>query len=223
MFIYKIQNLVNNKVYIGQSCQKTKSRLYEHKLDLKKNIHHNPHLQRAWNKYGEKNFSFDVITKAKSLKELNKLEVFYIQKYNSLNKQFGYNIRSGGDNSKLSEETKRKISKSKKGIPVHTPESINKIKKFLTGRKHSLKSRIKRSEKLKGIKWSNTVINSWVISHRKGVPYPKVIDPDGNVYKITNATKFARKHNLVQQSLSKLVNGKLNNHRGWTILQENVK
>lgn len=46
MFIYKITNTRNNKVYIGQ----TESRWYRNK-----------HIQNAWNKYGEASFTFEVI------------------------------------------------------------------------------------------------------------------------------------------------------------------
>ena len=50
--IYKITNLKNNKGYIGQSTD-IKTRWINHKRELRNNIHRNPHLQNAFNKYGE--------------------------------------------------------------------------------------------------------------------------------------------------------------------------
>lgn len=60
--IYSITNTINNKIYIGSSCD-IKRRWRHHKQHLTKNIHHCIHLQRAWNKYGEKNFIFDIVTR----------------------------------------------------------------------------------------------------------------------------------------------------------------
>ena len=55
--IYEIHNIANNKRYIGKSVDVTK-RLKQHKNKLKKNIHSNVYLQRAWNVYSEQNFIF---------------------------------------------------------------------------------------------------------------------------------------------------------------------
>lgn len=58
--IYKIVNITNSKVYIGQS-NNIKKRWTEHRSALNNNRHVNVHLQNAWNKYGENNFEFVII------------------------------------------------------------------------------------------------------------------------------------------------------------------
>lgn len=58
--IYKIINLVNDKFYVGSTTNK-KVRFREHRKKLRGNRHHCKHLQAAWNKYGEKKFSFVVV------------------------------------------------------------------------------------------------------------------------------------------------------------------
>jgi len=58
--IYEIRNEVTGEVCIGSS-KNTKGRMQGHKILLRKNEHHNKPLQRAWNKYGEKAFSFKHI------------------------------------------------------------------------------------------------------------------------------------------------------------------
>jgi len=58
--IYEIKNRVNGKRYIGSS-QDIKGRWWEHRWLLDKQKHYNPHLQHAWDKYGEANFLFIVL------------------------------------------------------------------------------------------------------------------------------------------------------------------
>lgn len=61
--VYRICNLITNQIYIGSSAGKKgfSGRWACHKNLLRKNKHTNPKLQNSWNKYGEHNFSFDII------------------------------------------------------------------------------------------------------------------------------------------------------------------
>ena len=58
--IYKIENIVNDKVYIGQSVN-IESRWQQHINALENNSHVNKHLQSSWNKYGSESFVFVVL------------------------------------------------------------------------------------------------------------------------------------------------------------------
>ena len=58
--IYEIRNLSNSNCYIGSSVN-IANRYLQHKNELRKNNHHSEHLQRAWNKYGEKSFVFKLL------------------------------------------------------------------------------------------------------------------------------------------------------------------
>lgn len=91
--IYKITNLINGKVYIGQSCQIQK-RWSIHKWNAKNN-ENQAHLYLAMRKYGIENFSFEVIEYC-SRDSLNDREIYWIQYYNSTNSKKGYNILYGG-------------------------------------------------------------------------------------------------------------------------------
>lgn len=88
--IYKIENLVNGKVYIGQS-RNISSRIKSHKKELKGKYHRNSHLQSAWNKYGEGNFSFDELMRCK-INDLYYYENLWINHYESHDRSKGYNI-----------------------------------------------------------------------------------------------------------------------------------
>lgn len=72
--IYKITNLINNKVYIG-STKSYNRRISYHKSDLNNNKHINNHLQAAWNKYGKDNFLFEIVEEVKNSEELLKIEL----------------------------------------------------------------------------------------------------------------------------------------------------
>lgn len=111
--IYAIRNVINNKVYIGQSVNIEK-RWKEHKSALKRGVHGNPYLQAAWNK-SPRDFEFNVLCECKE-NELNSLELYYIQQYNATDYRCGYNIQGGGDSiHHQSESTKQKISSKNSG------------------------------------------------------------------------------------------------------------
>lgn len=90
--IYKIENKINNKIYVGQSSFIEK-RWYQHKSNYL-NPTYNSALYKAMNKYGIENFSFEVIEEC-SLEQLDEKEKYWIQKLNSLVPN-GYNIALGG-------------------------------------------------------------------------------------------------------------------------------
>lgn len=58
--VYSIYNKVNGKTYYGGAAQSFAIRWNEHIGDLETNKHRNIHLQRAWNKYGSKAFTFVI-------------------------------------------------------------------------------------------------------------------------------------------------------------------
>lgn len=92
--IYKIENLINGSIYIGQSIDIEK-RWSTHISILNQNNHYNAHLQNAWNKYGSENFKFSIVEECKQF-ELNDREIYWIDKYDSFIN--GYNLTHGGGN-----------------------------------------------------------------------------------------------------------------------------
>lgn len=96
MFIYKITNTINNKIYIGQVYNKTiYDRFARHIKEA--NPNHPILLDRAIYKYGKDNFTIEQIDEATSLQELNEKEKYWISFYNSTNKNIGYNLTLGGN------------------------------------------------------------------------------------------------------------------------------
>ena len=94
--IYKISCLSNNKIYIGLS-QNLEQRIKTHISKLNHGNHINNHLQSAWDLYGEENFKFDIIEYCDNLEELKEKEIYYIAKFKSDDRRYGFNITAGGD------------------------------------------------------------------------------------------------------------------------------
>ena len=122
MYIYKITNKINNKIYIGQVYNKTiQDRFNRHVCGAKPDSP--SYLCRAIYKYGKENFICELIDTASSLDELNQKEKYWIKYYNSTDRNIGYNLTPGGDggNTYLCkskeelDEIKRKIGKSNSG------------------------------------------------------------------------------------------------------------
>lgn len=135
--IYKIENLVDNKVYIGQSINIKGSRWPAHLHMLKNNIHYNRHLQNAWNKYGKENFEFSIIEEC-NMDRLDEIEMYYIDLYKSYLPEFGYNCNLGGQGEGghiPNEEIRKKMSESHKGI-LGTTESKKKQSDAVKGPKN---------------------------------------------------------------------------------------
>ena len=113
--IYKIENLLNHKVYIGQSVN-IAQRWKEHRYCVPSWKNSEYPLYRAIHKYGIDNFEFSVLQEC-SKEQLNELEIYWIEKYNSFNQ--GYNQTKGGDGNphplKLSEEQVLEIYEKLKG------------------------------------------------------------------------------------------------------------
>ena len=161
-YIYEIKNLVNNKRYIGQTTNSNGCR-WNGTFDYVKN-QYNQYLYNSVKKYGEINFETKIIDTAKNQEELNKKEDYWIKFFNTMNNKFGYNFREGGSNGKLSEDHKRKISESLKGRNSgknnpfygkhHSEETRKKLSESHKGIKLSEETKRKIGEKSKGRRYS---------------------------------------------------------------------
>lgn len=114
--VYLIRNTVNGKVYVGSSIDIGK-RWRQHINGLNAGRHRSPHLQSAWDCYGEISFEFSILEIC-GIPELLSREQSHIDEQRSSDREFGYNTCIVAGNSlgvKRSPETKAKLSKIHKG------------------------------------------------------------------------------------------------------------
>ena len=133
MWIYKITNIQNNKVYIGQSIRPINQRFQRHINDALNNIL-DTHFARAIKKYGKENFVIEEIDTANTQEELNKKEQYWIKYYDSVIN--GYNetdaiSKCGGNTYQSKTEEEMKIIK-------------DKIRQTKIGSKNPMAKKIKR-------------------------------------------------------------------------------
>lgn len=182
--IYKITS-PTGRIYIGQSIDIEKRR----KMYVNNHCKKQQKLHASLCRYGFNEHEFEVIEECE-WDLLNEREEYWIEFYGTFNSELGLNLSSGGLNKRVSEETKQKISVSKKGIkrpdlsirnkgkrPPNSPEIRAKISLSNTGRKHSKETKklmseiaFKRPEKTNEtkLKMSNSAKNKvFTTEHRQ--------------------------------------------------------
>ena len=107
--IYKYTNKINNKIYIGQTCQNIEDRAGKNG----KGYITSSRFYNAIQKYGWDNFQCEILYENLTPEEADNIEQQLIEQYNATNENFGYNLQSGGvGHHTQSEETKRKIGQA---------------------------------------------------------------------------------------------------------------
>lgn len=127
--IYKIVNTIDDKYYIGRT-KNFSIRWQQHCNELNRGVHHNKHLQNAWNKHGESAFKFvitDIIVDQKSqiCAEQQHINRFIEDRNNGIDNCYNFSESSNGPmlfgnkngmyGKKHLDVTKEKISKINKG------------------------------------------------------------------------------------------------------------
>lgn len=113
--IYEIVNLHDGKAtaYVGRS-RDIERRWRRHRRCLRSGNHYNQHLQDAWNGYGEQAFQFGVVELVENEDDLKKREGYWIKRYFASGAVYNIDRVSRGT-IRVSEETRRKISRAKAG------------------------------------------------------------------------------------------------------------
>ena len=199
VYIYKIENQINHKVYIGQTID-YKSRIRYHKKFLRLNKHSNPFLQADYNKFGSNNFNYSILEITNKSLALIK-EMDWINYYGGTNNDNTYNVRGNGKgndnieygrrkiqfktfdnfrNHKHTEESKNKISNSLKKSYLNGKHKISTQGRFgkdnsFYGKHHSNETK-KYLSKLHSRmrKYSEEQIDQWILDYNSGLSFEEL-------------------------------------------------
>jgi len=135
--VYQIKNIVNGKLYIGSSNNIAK-RWISHKCLLENKKHKNKYLISAWHKYGRNSFIFSIIEYVE-IDKLIEREQYYIDYYNTSDRNFGYNLAPNAGRTAgcvFSKETRIKMSISATKRPPISEETKLKLSIARLGNKN---------------------------------------------------------------------------------------
>lgn len=211
MIVYKATNKINNKVYIGITTKTLEHRKRIHIRDSKTK---DTYFYRALRKYGENNFEWEIIDSAETMEELEELERYYINLYDSFNnKKKGYNSTSGGHNLyEITDEERHNRSKRAKGKnnPMYGVESPMKGKHFTEEHKSKISNALKKSYRPHVFGGSNPSAK-------------KVINLDTKEI-FETLTDASKKYGISRQMIGKVCNGHNKTAKGfrWAFIEDGI-
>lgn len=202
----------NEKVYIGITRTSLNKR-WQGGKGYKTQV-----FYRAVQKYGWDNILHEVLFDNLIKEEAEQKEVELIAYYKSNQKEFGYNITSGGNAAGLhSEETKQKISEKNKGKThnkgrVHTEESRKHMSEAHIGIKLSEEAKRKLSEFHTGKKYTDEIIDNIKIAARSSKSYPVFcIELNMKFNSVPEAVEYINSigGSVIRQGIQKMIKGEL--------------
>ena len=224
--IYKITNLPTGRFYIG-SAVNVERRWKRHASDLNAQRHHNSKLQRAWNKYGQAAFTFELLEEVSDLAILLEREQHYMD---TLKPFYNINPKAGsGLGYRHTDESRAKMSKKARAhwASMSDEEKVAKGKEHaekIRGKTHTEETRQKMSEahkrtpmtakQLANLERRNTPEAVAKRALKQSKTYI-VTFPDGTEATVKNLTQFCRENGLSQAHLSSVATGKRNHHKGY--------
>lgn len=214
----------DSKVYIGQSINIHK-RYKEHCYTLIAGNHANYKMQELYVKHGlPKEIILEVV---EHNAELDHYEKYWVEEFDSFNT--GLNLTPGGYGTAIGDKHPSALYtedvyvaiitelaytlKTVEQIATQLNISIPVIKNIARGSSHTVLQDKYPQIYADMIKRNGTRREG---AH-SGIAYPNVVSPDGEIFSITNATRFAKEHGLHQGHFAYLLSGKQKIHKGWKL------
>lgn len=215
--IYAYINKINGKMYIGQTINPEK------RYNAHKSSYQNPNdkeydslIHRAFRKYGFENFEYKILVKnIEDIEILNKLEIFFIQNYNTQTPN-GYNVESGGKNCSRPQTLEHR-KKEIWGQSKLTEEEVIELRKAYQNKKSPTEI---YNQKYKERLHYNSFLNIWT-GRRYGLIMPEVFEK-GRHTKLTaeivkkiredkeknklSYTKLAEKYHISKSTVADIIN-----------------
>jgi group I intron endonuclease len=151
--VYCIKHISSNRIYVGSTTVSFFKRLSTHYFMLISNSHDNQYLQNTWNKYGESEFSIDILYVCSNKQEVLKKEQEFLDLYECCNPRKGFNINPiAAETPKL---TKEQLEKRANTLRNYSKIRYNKYQKWKNG--ELSESELSDKEKQHFIKISTTI------------------------------------------------------------------
>lgn len=227
--VYLIRNRATGSVYVGSTAVGFEGRWKGHQKFLRLGYHRNIHLQRAWNKYGEGAFEFQVLERVSGKAEILAAEQKWIDFYKGTCDC--YNISPKAQSVlglKWTEDAKRKKAQQTKNLyhnpktrqaaytgirAMHSPD----VRKRVLDSVRRIPKEKRREMAVMGARALRANPTSWQkVIDAISKTYDGFIAPDGTVYRnIKNLTQFCREHGLIATAMSRVNSGKSLSHKKW--------
>jgi group I intron endonuclease len=198
--IYVIWCFSSGKAYVGSAVNWGR-RMRKHRTGLRGNYHDNPHLQSAYNLYGENQFGVFLVETC-DVADLIAREQFWIDSYASADREIGYNLCPAAGSRRgttMTEEQKARVRAGVRKAVIEKPDAWKR-----------------GGDKRRGRKNSAVHVAKTVAACSK--PF-SLVSPDGKAYSGKNVAEFCRKHGLSKSAICQLQKGVRGHHsyKGWRI------
>lgn len=214
--IYQIRNLVNDKVYVGQS-RNIKNRKTQHRRELIDGKHYNKHLQRSLKKHGLDKFVFEVIEYCPE-DVLNDRERYWIKRRGSeyadrgYNMAYAYTLFKEYDKNREINKSKRKPNtfeytediktKFQKSIAMYWENDNNRIKHSIA----TSKIEIDKAKEIKRMLHDDLSLSCNQIAEQLGVSLATVT----HIQNLKSHTYLLPEYNFIIDNKNKILDKKMN-------------
>jgi group I intron endonuclease len=199
-------------MYVGSTLN-LRNRWYRHRLTLRRGDHPNPHLQRAWSKYGEAAFEISVLELADPA-DLLLAEQSWLDRLGCANRHVGFNIfdTAGSPGDALAKVWEGFVDPEGNEIVITNLFDFCRQRDLDFPSMHRLAMGKSKLKSYKGWTHKNSPRKREYVK-----TYTGFVAPDGQpAGPITNLAAFCREHALDNTHMVAVAKGRILSHRGWT-------
>ncbi len=222
--IYVIRNKTNGKIYIGSS-KNIRRRMHEHRSELRRGIHDNDHLQKAWRKYGEDAFEFEVLEQCEVAMLIEREQYWLDVTDTSITYNIAKFVAATTLGYKHTPETKAFISKLHKGRKISLEARMHMSEAQLKRERPPKKVKVKKARQSPSAELRYQYGSGARGKKRTPESVARMVDkialeyivtmPDGTEMKIKNLNAFCRDHGLSTTHMAKVSRLERNHYKGW--------